>query len=313
MSEHQGYYGYPVHPAPTTQEHVPSQQPPDDAAVAFGGPAPTPETATATTTTTPPVRRPGQARTVAVSLAAAVALATGSAAAGGYAALHLQPAQTSGTSAVIRDASISGGKVTLSDVAKAVLPAVVTIDTGTGSGSGVVITADGAILTNNHVVQSARGSSVRVTFADGRTATGQVVGADTANDLAVVKVAGTSGLTALRFGDSDAVRVGDTVLAVGSPLGLDGSVSSGIISATNRTIDEGQSRSGSGASIKGALQTDAAINPGNSGGALVNTAGDLIGINTAIATSGSGSGNIGVGFAISSNTAKTVADRLLNA
>ena len=108
------------------------------------------------------------------------------------------------------------------------------------------------------------------------------------------------------------MKVGDTVLAVGSPLGLDGSVTAGIVSAINRTIDEGEDGQSAAAKITGAIQTDAAINPGNSGGALVNTAGQLVGINTAIATSGQTAGNIGVGFAISSNTAKTVAQRLLS-
>jgi len=260
----------------------------------------------------PSARKPRRLRTALVAVLAAMALAGGSAGVGAVIALQLQPDQVRLSGTVVRDASRPGGTVQLSEVASAVLPAVVTISTGSGAGSGVVISTDGAILTNNHVVDTARGDTVQVTFSDGRTVNGEVVGGDAANDLAVVKVAGVANLTALPFGDSDGVRVGDPVLAVGSPLGLDGSVTSGIVSAVGRDIQAGESRSRSGTSISGALQTDAAINPGNSGGALVNTAGDLIGINTAIATSGSGSGNIGVGFAISSNTAKDVAQRLLN-
>jgi putative serine protease PepD len=176
-----------------------------------------------------------------------------------------------------------------------------------------VISADGAILTNNHVLEGARGNTVDVTLNNGKTFKATIVGTDPAGDLAVVKAQGASGLTAAKFGDSDAVQVGDTVLALGSPLGLQGSVTAGIVSALHRTIDEGGQQGGGGArrSLGDAIQTDAAINPGNSGGALVNLAGEVIGINTAIATSGQGAGNIGVGFAISSNKAKSTAEQLL--
>src|SRR5262249_42737138 len=155
---------------------------------------------------------------------------------------------------------------------------------------------------------------------------GKLIGTDPKTDLAVFKAQNLSkDLTPAKFGDSNALRVGDTVLAIGSPLGLDGSVTSGIVSALNRTIDEssdsqpqdpfgqqgqqGQSSTPS-ATIAGAIQTDAPINPGNSGGALVNTSAEVVGINTAIATNGA-DGNIGVGFAIPSNKAKTVADDII--
>ncbi|HEY7173289.1 MAG TPA: trypsin-like peptidase domain-containing protein, partial [Micromonosporaceae bacterium] len=161
--------------------------------------------------------------------------------------------------------------------------------------------------------------------SDGTSVNGKLVGTDPKTDLAVYQAQNLSKqLTPAKFGDSNALRVGDTVLAIGSPLGLDGSVTAGIVSALNRTIDEssdqspqnpfgGQNQGGStpSATIAGAIQTDAAINPGNSGGALVNTNGEVIGINTAIATDGS-DGNIGVGFAIPSNRAKTVAQDLIN-
>jgi putative serine protease PepD len=233
-------------------------------------------------------------------------------------------------------------------IAAKVLPVVVSIDVVAGNsgdtGSGIVLTSDGYILTNNHVVTAAsNGGSITVHFNDGSTATAKIVGTDLASDLAVIKVAKT-GLTAASLGNSSTVKVGDAVLAVGSPLGLTGTVTSGIVSALNRPVDTtaqaqqqptdpygllgGQGGSGSGgssgdtsttssvATVFGAIQTDAAINPGNSGGALVDAAGNVIGINSAIASLGSSSsssqsGNIGVGFAIPINTAKTIAQELI--
>jgi putative serine protease PepD len=254
-------------------------------------------------------------RRLGLTIAAAVAtmaLAGGSAVAGGYAALELRPqtVQTVSTAAPA-SGSTSVETTSLANVAAAVLPSVVSIQTEQAVGSGVVIDADGAILTNNHVVATASGTTVQVTFSSGKTATATIVGTDPTHDLAVIRVSGVSGLRPVTFGDSSALHVGDTVLAIGSPLGLDGSVTSGIVSALNRTIDVGENARSTTTSITGAIQTDAAINPGNSGGALVNSAGQLIGINSAIATS-SGSGHIGVGFAISSNTAKQVAEQLLH-
>ncbi|MFB9185723.1 S1C family serine protease [Dactylosporangium sucinum] len=264
---------------------------------------------------TAPVWTPAPRRRIGrrvAAVVAAIALSAASAVGGGYAALELRPQSADTIVSAQNSAQSNSPTASLADVAARVLPSVVSINTGSAVGSGVIITADGAILTNNHVVATARGSSVEVTFSDGKTATATVVGADPGTDLAVVKLQGGATYTPLAFADSDQVHVGDTVLAVGSPLGLDSSVTSGIVSALNRTIDEGQQNSRSASTkISGAIQTDAAINPGNSGGALVNTAGQLIGINTAIATSGDTAGNIGVGFAISSNTAKSVAQQLL--
>jgi putative serine protease PepD len=247
---------------------------------------------------------------------AAVALALFSGVAGGFVAHQVDHSGGSVTTVTRNVKTVDRSSVAA--VAAAVQPTVVDITTDVGEGSGVVISADGAILTNNHVLEGARGNTVDVTFNNGKTAKATIVGTDPAGDLAVVKAQGVSGLTAAKFGDSDAVQVGDSVLALGSPLGLQGSVTAGIVSALHRTIDEGgqqQSPFGGGGqqhSIGDALQTDAAINPGNSGGALINLAGEVIGINTAIATGGQGSsGNIGVGFAISSNKAKSTADQLL--
>ena len=208
----------------------------------------------------------------------------------------------------------------LPKIAASVQDSVVSIMTDSGEGSGVILSADGYVLTNNHVVASASGDTVQVVFADGKNAPAKIVGTDPKTDLAVVKASGVSDLKAAKFGDSDAMQVGDQVLALGSPLGLQGSVTAGILSARDRTIQAGASgqqqdppagRSRAVSSISGLLQTDAPINPGNSGGALVNTRGEVIGINTAIATAGQGStGNIGVGFAIPSNKAKDVAEKL---
>jgi putative serine protease PepD len=142
------------------------------------------------------------------------------------------------------------------------------------------------------------------------------VGTNPTNDIAVIKAQGESGLSAATFADSSQVQVGDSVLAIGSPLGLDGTVTAGIVSGLHRDLGAG-GNGGSGrnrgeqSTITDAIQTDAAINPGNSGGALVDTAGRVIGINTAIATAGSSDGNIGVGFAIPSNTANQLADQII--
>jgi len=168
-----------------------------------------------------------------------------------------------------------------------------------GLGSGVIVTHDGYILTNNHVVDGA--SEVKVELPDKRSFTAKVVGTDPASDLAVVKIAAKD-LPTLPLGDSDAVKVGDVVLAVGNPLGIGETVTSGIISAKGRTTDRGDS-------YQDFLQTDAPINRGNSGGALVNVNGQLIGINSQILSPSEG--NIGLGFAIPSNMARNVMDQLV--
>ena len=169
-----------------------------------------------------------------------------------------------------------------------------------GLGSGVLVTKDGYILTNNHVVDSA--DTVKVELPDRRTFTAKVIGTDPATDLAVVKIDATN-LPTLVVGDSDAVKVGDVVLAVGNPLNIGETVTSGIISAKGRQTPTGDD------GYQDFLQTDAAINHGNSGGALVNVAGELIGINSQILSPSDG--NIGLGFAIPSNLAKHVMDELV--
>ncbi|WP_432840491.1 S1C family serine protease [Dactylosporangium sp. CA-092794] len=236
----------------------------------------------------------------------AIVLAVVSAFGGGLVATQLADDRPAAAPTVVtRDPAPNLDRSSVGAVADKVLPSVVDISTGEAEGSGVIMTADGQVVTNNHVVEGAR--QLTVTFSTGKTAPATVVGTDPAGDIAVIKVQGVSGLTPAKFGDSDALRVGDTVLAVGSPLGLQGSVTAGIVSALHRTISGEQG----GKSIADAIQTDAAINPGNSGGALVNLNGEVVGINTAIATAGQNSnGNIGVGFAISANRARSSADQL---
>lgn len=203
-------------------------------------------------------------------------------------------------------------------IAKRVLPSVVSIEAkdadGGSTGSGFVISADGYILTNNHVIASAVTSngSITVRMQDGSSYRATVIGRDSSYDLAVLRISNKN-LVALQFGDSDQVAVGDAVLAIGSPLGLTGTVTSGIISAKDRAVTAGENPEDN--SFINALQTDAAINPGNSGGPLVDSTGAVIGVNSAIATLGSvfnsQTGSIGLGFAIPINQARKTAEQLI--
>jgi putative serine protease PepD len=200
-------------------------------------------------------------------------------------------------------------------VAARVLPSVVQLRIegarASGEGSGIVLSPDGLLLTNNHVVEAAaNGGTVTVVFQDGATAPAQIVGRDPGFDLAVLRAGNVSGLTPIELGNSDAVRVGQQVIAFGSPLGLGGTVTTGIISAIDRPVSVGGDRVANESTVLNALQTDAAINPGNSGGPLVDMQGKLIGINSAIATTGAEGGSIGVGFSIPVNQAKRVAEEL---
>ncbi len=177
---------------------------------------------------------------------------------------------------------------------------------GTATGSGIVLDDQGHILTNNHVIEGASKISVKLGDSD-HEYTAEVVGTDPASDLALLKVsAPTSELDPLTLGDSSEMEVGDPVVAIGNPFGLDRTVTSGIVSALQRQI-----QAPNGFSIDNVIQTDAAINPGNSGGPLINSAGEVIGINSQIETGGSGNdGNVGIGFAIPINTAKEVIHEL---
>lgn len=247
--------------------------------------------------------------------AAAIALFAG-AMGGGVGYLLAADSQSPVAAAVTSSAAsvsvpVSSG---IADIAAAVQPAVVQLNIvgsdGEGTGSGFVISDDGYIITNHHVAGPAgEDGSIEVSFADGSTATGRLVGSDPGYDLAVVKVERT-GLSTLPLGSSEAVRVGDTAIAVGSPLGLQGTVTSGIVSALNRPVTAGDANN---TSFINAIQTDAAINPGNSGGPLVDSAGQVIGVNSAIATMGMGgaAGSIGLGFAIPIDTAKRIAEEIM--
>lgn len=221
-------------------------------------------------------------------------------------------------------AALPAGSV--EQVAAKVVPSVVKLETNLGraseEGSGIILTSDGLILTNNHVVAAAADpnapggrAETKVTFSNGRTTSFAVVGTDPSSDIAVVRAQNASGLTPITLGSSGDLRVGQDVVAIGSPLGLEGTVTTGIISALNRPVAAGGDTRNQN-TVLDAIQTDAAINPGNSGGALVNMNGELVGVNSAIATMGGDSpqaqsGSIGLGFAIPVDQAKRIADELI--
>jgi putative serine protease PepD len=220
---------------------------------------------------------------------------------------------SSGVNLVSSTSTIERSPDSVAGLAARVLPSVVSIETtsadGGATGSGFVIDANGYLLTNNHVV--ADSLTIKVLLNDGREFAARILGRDESYDLAVLKIE-ASGLKALQLGDSEKVQVGDPVIAIGSPLGLSGTVTQGIISAKNRPVTAGADESDSATSFISALQTDAAINPGNSGGPLVDATGAVIGVNSAIASLGSsGSGSIGLGFAIPINQARKTADQLI--
>ncbi|HEU5005855.1 MAG TPA: trypsin-like peptidase domain-containing protein [Jatrophihabitantaceae bacterium] len=214
---------------------------------------------------------------------------------------------------------------TVPAAARKIGPSVVTINVTSSqeqdTGSGVIIRQDGYILTNNHVISTAAsgGGQIQVTFSNGKSQSAKIVGTDPSDDLAVIKVSAT-GLTAATFASSSALQVGQTVVAIGAPLGLSDTVTSGIVSNLARPVTTSDSNNDQ-ASFD-AIQTDAAINPGNSGGPLVNLNGDVVGINAAIATDQSQgglqvpgqetqAGNIGIGFAIPSDEASRIAGELI--
>lgn len=277
-----------------------------------------------------PHGRPSGGKTGLVAMVLAVALGSGAVGAAGAIAFD-NKSDTVYTSPVVQ--SSNGASVDIPAIAKALQPSVVSIKVTTQSGgdegSGIVLRADGTIVTNNHVVEAAQNGAGKITveFNDGKSVPATVVGTDPTTDLAVIKATGVSNLKPATLGDSDKLQVGEAVVAIGSPLGLSGSVTNGIVSALHRSLSEGdeqqqqdpgfgqgqgqaQTQSAS-PTIGDAIQTDASINPGNSGGPLVNSSGQVIGINTAIATAGSSSGNIGVGFAIPVSTVKQVTDQLI--
>ncbi|MFD5203387.1 S1C family serine protease [Streptomyces sp. NPDC058375] len=317
-----------------------------DGAAAGGYPPPPPYAPT--TTGRRRAKRP-------VALLAAVAIAAG-VIGGGTATLvgqlNGQNSAATGSGGAVNGTTVSqSSKGTVAGVAEAVSPAIVEIgaasSAGKSTGSGVVITEDGEIVTNNHVISGAQ--QIQVTLSTGKTYTADVVGTDPGKDLALIKLRGASGLKTATLGDSSKVKVGEQVVAIGSPEGLTGTVTSGIVSALDRDVtvakDDSGSGSGQGQGQGGqgggqqwpfefggqqfngdtgeetttykALQTDASLNPGNSGGALINMDGEIIGINSAMyapssaqAGSGSSAGSVGLGFAIPVNTLKADLDTL---
>jgi putative serine protease PepD len=328
-----GYQGGGSYPPGGSYQSGNPQQPggPEQPAAAYQGagqqPPVTPPAAPPTRADRPR-RRPG----LAVASLALAALVGAGAGVGSYAYLgHGSAGSVASPITVTTQKPAQQAKTngTVEDAAKVIEPSVVTITVQAGSsgdiGSGVVLDKKGHILTNDHVVsaasqdqsgfpggQTAR-SKITVTFSNGRTAAAHVVGTDETDDLAVLKVSGGGDLTPANFAKSSSLSVGQSVVAVGAPLGLSQTVTSGIVSNTARPVRSGQNND----AVYMAVQTDAAINPGNSGGPLVDLNGSVVGINSSIAStaeesgSGSQSGNIGIGFAIPADVAVRVSSELI--
>jgi putative serine protease PepD len=269
--------------------------------------------------------RAGSGRLIAGVAVLALLVGGGAGAAGGY----LAAGGTTGSLAInALDAptsaqqSANAAPGSVEAVASKLLPSVVELQVsgsgGAGEGSGFVLSTDGYILTNNHVVEvAASGGTIEAVFHDGKKAAAKVVGRDPTTDIAVVKVDGLSGLTPVELGRSGDMQVGQAVVAIGSPFELAGTVTSGIVSALHRPVRAGGSN-GDQTTVMDAMQTDAAINPGNSGGPLANTAGQVIGINSAIYSPQSSSGmqssqggNVGIGFAIPIDQARRTANDII--
>ncbi|MEU7132190.1 trypsin-like peptidase domain-containing protein [Streptomyces sp. NPDC046261] len=325
----------PWAPAPPVQRPVVTpahgtQVPPEPSAYPPAGPAPVPQgpwqyDPWAAAAARGPREKAATSLTRGRILAGAVAVALVAGATGAGIGVYLE--RDGGVSRVTLPQAAPGksdrAPGSIAGIAARALPGVVTIHVRGGgeggTGTGFVLDDKGHILTNNHVVQPAGSDgSISVTFNGGQTARATLVGRDGGYDLAVIKVSGVSGLTPLPLGNSDSVRVGDSVVAIGAPFDLAGTVTTGIISAKERPITAGgKKQDGSDISYVDALQTDAPINPGNSGGPLMDSSARVIGINSAIRSvgdSGAGGqgGSIGLGFAIPVNQAKRVAEELIN-
>jgi putative serine protease PepD len=254
--------------------------------------------------TTPSSRRSGRfGAAVAGGLVSATLVTAGALGLGFVDTGNNPPAATAQSPASANVSAAKQGDVAA--IYKAASPAVVSIRTESGSGTGFVVKDDGTIVTNAHVVGQSK--QVQIQFADDRTVTGDVLGVDTSSDLAVVHVdpAQTGKLTTLEFADSSTVKTGQLAVAIGSPFGLPQTATSGIVSGTGRHI-----QAPDGFQIDSVIQTDAPINPGNSGGPLLDANGRVIGINSQIETGGSGNGNVGIGFAVPSNTVRDAIPRL---
>ncbi len=290
-----------------------AEQPPADAPELRGAPGPSPHDeptsvfAGAPSPVPPP--RPGTPASPSRRLLVGglVAAVIGATAAGGYIVGSGDEDRASTTAALpaLPAAKIKPrrGQSQAGAIYAAASPAVVSIRTGSGSGTGFLVSDDRTVATNAHVVDGAKTVTVRF-GPEGRDITAEVTGADPSSDLAVVRLpegAAPSGAEPLKLADSDRVRIGDEVVAIGNPFGLDRTLTEGIISGLARAIQAPNNYE-----IDDALQTDAAINPGNSGGPLLDDAGRVIGVNSQIETGGGSSGNVGIGFAVSSNTVRQV-------
>jgi len=317
----------PLPPPPDTPPTWRPYAPPSAPSAPAGSGAPT------TPTAPPPATRRSRGVAFAGSLVAASLLVGGGAGVGGaaaYTAWHDDDAAAAAsgsgsptTSQVVDTPNTPAAANSVEAVAAKVLPSVVKIDVsgaqGAGSGSGIILSSDGQILTNNHVVELAGSDgTLRVTFSDGSHANAKILGTDPLTDTALIQATtdqgdNVSGLTPATIGKSGDLAVGQGVVAIGSPLGLESTVTSGIVSALNRPVDVGSDGQGN-STVYPAIQTDAAINPGNSGGALVDLNGNVVGINAAIATAGQSgtgeSGNIGVGFAIPMDEVMPIVDQM---
>jgi putative serine protease PepD len=248
-----------------------------------------------------------------VGLLVVALVGAGAGGVGGYFAAQSNPGSFTNNALTQTVDTDSSKQASIESIAAAAVSTVVEIKTSGGEGSGVVISTDGLIITNNHVIADAvKDGSIEVDFHDGKKVSGKLIGRDPTTDIAVVKASGVSGLQTATFADSSTVKVGQGTVAIGSPFDLPGTVTHGIVSAVNRTTTA--SGDTTQTTILQSIQTDAPINPGNSGGALLNMQGQVIGINSSIysptSTSTSQGGSVGIGFAIPSNVVKRVGEEI---
>ena len=317
--------------APYASDNEPTEQfihhyPAGDSATAFGATAAAgastqqlPPFPTSTGGNEPPKQKKKRGRFAFV--AGAIILLGAASGVAGAAGYNAATGNDSGVVNSLNSSDVGSSPATgaVEKVAQKVLPSVVQINvkgsSEAGSGTGIIISSDGKILTNNHVVQGAANSgTITVSFNDGSNSRAEILGRDPVTDLAVIKAKDKSGLTPATLGNSSDLKVGQEVVAIGSPFGLESTVTSGIVSALNRPVSSSSGSGNDPGTVFPAVQTDAAINPGNSGGPLVDLEGRVVAINSAIRTNGSSSadsGSIGLGFAIPIDLAKNVAKHLV--
>nr|WP_238412265.1 trypsin-like peptidase domain-containing protein [Saccharothrix deserti] len=313
--EHTGPYGAPRTGAAADHSGSPTPPPSGSAQPGVSGPYYAPPGSVAAP---PRQRQRGRGKIVAGVAALVLAVGGVSGGVGGY--LGYQAAEGSGpvTNALNQappaQQTADAPEGSIEQVAQKVLPTVVQVQVSGGAGSGFTLSSDGLVLTNNHVVESAaNGGPIKVQLQDGRSFDAKIVGRDPSSDLAVIKMEDVSGLPTAELGNSGDLKIGQQVVAVGSPFDLNGTVTSGIVSSLNRPVRAGGEQ-GAVDTVLNAIQTDAAINPGNSGGPLVNMRGQVVGINSAIYSPNSSQsaqgGSVGIGFAIPIDQARRTAKEL---